>query len=217
MPYKRKYRKRRPIRRRRKRNGNFNKTLLGKSHAATLKYSDGYSLNAGTPPLVATQVMRCNGIFDPDATGVGHQPRGRDQLQALYDHNTVVGSTITVKFTPAPSATHPLIVGIALKDSSTVEATLNGYLEGRYTSYKVMTLNDHAIVKMNFSTKKYFNAHNIISNSLFRGSAVADPSEQAFFHIFAGSLNASDPTATDCSVVIKYAVVFNEPKNPAQS
>ena len=39
-----------------------------------------------------------NGAFDPNLTGVGHQPRGFDQFMAGYETFTVTGSKISVNF-----------------------------------------------------------------------------------------------------------------------
>lgn len=44
-----------------------------------MNYEDVYNI---TPP--GQRQWRLNSIFDPDYTGVGHQPRGHDQWQAFY-------------------------------------------------------------------------------------------------------------------------------------
>jgi len=48
-----------------------------------LVYADGVRLNSGVTDFAA-HVFRGNSIFDPDFTGVGHQPLGHDQWAALY-------------------------------------------------------------------------------------------------------------------------------------
>ena len=40
--------------------------------------------------------MRLNSLFDPNLSGLGHQPRGFDQLMAVYEKYTVVAAKITV-------------------------------------------------------------------------------------------------------------------------
>jgi len=45
----------------------------------------------------AQHTFRCNNIYDPDATGGGHQPRHFDILAEVYDHYTVLGSKMTAK------------------------------------------------------------------------------------------------------------------------
>lgn len=64
-----------------------------------LHYCDvvGLSASAGNPGIWQ---FRMNGVFDPDLTGVGHQPQWYDQLSAVYQYVTVVGSRIKVTFIP---------------------------------------------------------------------------------------------------------------------
>ena len=47
---------------------------------------------------------RANSIFDPDYTGVGHQPRFRDVLAGIYERYAVESSTIEVTFWTAGSS-----------------------------------------------------------------------------------------------------------------
>lgn len=45
-----------------------------------LAYNDRITLTQGTAGLPAVHVFRLNSLFDPDLTGVGHQPRYHDAL-----------------------------------------------------------------------------------------------------------------------------------------
>lgn len=65
-----------------------------------------------------TQVMRANSVFDPDQSGIGHQPRGFDQMTSLYDHYRVLKSTITV-WGCQRQATQPTMISVAPTQSST--------------------------------------------------------------------------------------------------
>lgn len=58
-----------------------------------LRYADSISLTAST----ATQSFRLSSIFDPDYTGVGHQPMFHDQLQLIYGRYRVRGAKITCR------------------------------------------------------------------------------------------------------------------------
>lgn len=50
-----------------------------------------------TQIFVTDQVYRLNSLFDPDETGVGHQPYGYDQITPLYRNYKV--NAVRVKFT----------------------------------------------------------------------------------------------------------------------
>lgn len=51
------------------------------------KYSDVFALGAGSG---STFLYRLNSVFDPNRTGVGHQPQGFDQLATLYNRYRVI-------------------------------------------------------------------------------------------------------------------------------
>jgi len=88
----------------------------------TLRYVDTFRLTggAGTP---GANTFRFNSLFDPDLTGVGHQPMYYDQLcgaagSAPYSRYRVLGAKITVKYmienAPALAAANlgPVLVGL---------------------------------------------------------------------------------------------------------
>jgi len=62
-----------------------------------LRYSDQITLNPSTGAN-AHYRFRANSIFDPDYSGVGHQPYGHDNLQAIYRSYVVDKAVLT--FTP---------------------------------------------------------------------------------------------------------------------
>lgn len=174
------------------------------------------------PPLGAPGVFvfSANGLYDPNITQVGHQPRGFDQLMQLYDHYVVLGSTITVQFYNTHANNN--ICFVALKDSATPQTSLNDYLEGRNVAYKcgTGTLETHSIttITKNFSAKKFLGRSSVLSDPELKGSASANPIEQAYYHI---GLGTHSPTADEGTVRfvarISYLVCLIEPKQPAQS
>lgn len=83
-----------------------------------LRYVQEVQLDAGTGTY-SQNLFRCNSLFDPDYTGVGHQPKGFDEWAGVYNHYTVMKSTITAKaVTQTTSHTLPGIAGILLTSSS---------------------------------------------------------------------------------------------------
>lgn len=58
---------------------------------ATLYYTENLVINsfAGTYSLME---MSVNGLFDPNITHIGHQPRGFDQYMSFFDHYIVLES-----------------------------------------------------------------------------------------------------------------------------
>lgn len=66
---------------------------------AMLKYVQTFSLSTIAGGLGGPeQVFRLNGLFDPDLTGVGHQPYGYDQITSIYNKYRVLGFSATIDF-----------------------------------------------------------------------------------------------------------------------
>lgn len=206
----------------------YQKAPLPNRFAAKLRYSATTSINPGAVGIAGVQVFSCNGIYDPDITGVGHQPRGFDQFMTMYDHFCVVGSKITVTFFHKYGLSYTnLLVGINLKDDTTVYTNSNDYMEGRNVITATMPcvtggtaagLATQRKLSKAFSTRKFLGRPNPTNSQYLLGSAASNPQEQAFYHVWcAPTVSAIDDEALGINVVIDYLVIFMEPRQPSQS
>lgn len=204
----------------------FAKAPMPNKFATKLRYAETFTIDPEALGFAGTHVFSHNGIYDPNITGVGHQPRGFDQIMPMYDHYTVIGSKITVTFTSAgiAGAGGPLLVGIACKDSATTSPNVNDYMEGRNVVSRVLnrsssSAESHSItLTKTCSTKKFLGVSKPLANALIRGDSANNPNEQAYYHLFAALVTGTaDAPVIEASVVIDYLVVFTEPKQPAQS
>ena len=93
-----------------------------------LRYSTNLSLNA-TSGVIAYNLFRCNSIFDPDYTGVGHQPYGHDTYQQIYNHYRVESAVISVSHCTGVNG----VLGISLTDDTTVETDYDTVKERKGT------------------------------------------------------------------------------------
>lgn len=81
------------------------------------KYSDVFTLTPGN----STYVFNLNSVYDPNRTGVGHQPQGFDQLAALYNRYRVIscswvincGSDVPVRVGTLPTNDIPLLISMS--------------------------------------------------------------------------------------------------------
>lgn len=221
---------RRTYRRRYKRNMlSFNKAPMPNKFAVKLRYAESYSIDPGVGGITGVRVIRANSLNDPDRTGGGHQPRGFDQLMAMYDHFVVIGSKITVMFNTGGTTGigGAFIVGISLKDSDTTAADKNEYMEGRNVVSRQLLkgagsatsiVQDRCTLKKTFSARKFLGRSKPLSDPELKGGSGSNPTEQAFFHIFAQLMNSSlDANPIEVQVVIDYLAVLIEPKQPTQS
>lgn len=185
---------------------------------ATLKtrliYEDVITINPGAG-AAGTHVFSANGVYDPDITGVGHQPRGRDEIAALYNHYTVTAAYIQVR---ACKHNGEELWGVAVRDDATGFTTINDFAEYRNSKYMISNtigvrqeLLSHKVVPKQFLGKKDTFEDDI---SALVG---ANPAEQVYFHVVMGDLYGGDAAATGFEVRISYYVTFSEPKPLAQS
>lgn len=206
-------------------NSKFPLNAFPNSYTAKLRYVEEITLNPAAGGIVS-YVFRANDCFDPNLTGVGHQPKGFDELMARYDHFSVIGSKMIVKYMPnTPQAGNTSYMGIYLSDNGTRvtgHANVADLLESRAAG-RYITVGDSAfsgrknMVYSTFSAKKFFRKKEIIGDSLYRGDIATSPTEQAYFEIYSASVGSVDSSAVNLLVSIDYLVVFTERKYLAQS
>lgn len=175
-----------------------------------LRYSDqfGISISSG----VGFHVFSANGLFDVDITGVGHQPLVFDQMMGLYDHYTVINSKLKLSLMNGTSSVG--LATVALNDDSSTP-TLISMREGPKSQTKPWTSNLSPVIVSYFNAKSFF-GDNVENNSLYRGSAASNPTEQAYY-----AIRLDEPSLLtftfEIFVEIEYTVLWSELKlqNPS--
>lgn len=184
-----------------------------------MRYNDQITLNPGAAGIADSVVIHGNSLYDPIVAAGGHQPRGFDQLMALYDHFVVIGSKITVSF-QATSIADNIYVGIAIRDSATTTTDFNDYMEGGNVVSKPLALigATPTVLSIATSPRKFLGRSKVMADPELKGSAAGNPTEGLYYHIFcAASDAASDPAAVDVVLNVDYSAIFIEPKVPTQS
>lgn len=77
--------------------GIFNGIGIPRCLFCKLSFTARLTLSSNTVTVAAHQ-FRLNSTFDPDVTGTGTQPYGRDQVAGMYGHYIVNGATVKVTF-----------------------------------------------------------------------------------------------------------------------
>lgn len=184
--------------------------------AVRLNYAttNGATSIAGT---AAQYVLSCNGMFDPDITGTGHQPKGFDQIMPFYDHYTVIGSRIFVEF--QNNEQHPIRVGIMIRDQNPGTLGNNITAIGEYRFKKFITLDgttrggkSWGSVSMALNPAKYLGRSHPMSDPDMKGTVAANPVEQCFFVVYAYALDATSTVDVTMAIKIDYSRIFTEPR-----
>lgn len=195
---------------------------ISKSQIVRLRYIDVIELDpvAGVP---YSHVFSANSIYDPNTSGVGHQPLGHDEWQQFYSHATVLGSKIKATFLPTTNtvATGNSIVSVKLQADSVALTEFYGTLEQPETKWRTVGLSNAengATLYHKFSAKKFFGVKNVSDADNLRGTFGGNPADQAYFHItIQGIDSAINPDPVKCVVSIEYICLLTEPKKLLQS
>lgn len=197
---------------------------IPKKFVAKLKYYQKVSINPGAAGIPGVHIFRGNSLFDPDFTGVGTQPRGFDQFMTMFDHYVVIGSKITVRFSASTQLDECLVVGVTKRDGSSTFVTPTDYQEYSWNKSRLLAPGDTGRgygysppVISYVGSNKFLGRSKPLSDPQLKGSALTNPDEVWFYHVYGYPLSVNDTAACNAEVWIEYTAVFIEPKLPAQS
>lgn len=183
---------------------------------ARLRYVDNIQMSSASG-VMGTHFFRANSIYDPDFTGTGHQPMGRDEMANYFNHYVVVGAKLTVEWLNASadsSSETPTLVGCYTTADTTLTYTdLNSYREAKRGDIKTLQWVFMPTTRAKYSAKKFYNVANVKDNYDRLGAAVgSNPTEGAFFLIACQGIGTGSASLT-ARVTIDYIVDFSEPKD----
>lgn len=192
---------------------------FGKKFYTKLRYNEAHFFPAGTSNNFASSYkMRLNSCYDPNLTGLGHQPRGFDELTSIYEKYTVVGAKITVCY--VSNSTTPAVVGLRTVDgneSSIVDKKVA--IENGDSSWKYMANfnggSNKQVISRTVNCKKFFNQKNIVGTDKFTLDANENPAldDAIIGEIWVAPISATQVHGqTMVDITIEYQVVFTEPK-----
>lgn len=195
-----------------------------KSARQKLQYSDLINLPAVTGANISEYRFACNGMYDPDITGTGHQPHYFDQAMQFYDHFTVLGAKITVSGAANDNNTD-MMVSIRTSDSGNSLGDAIDIMENKRSHYIYVPAyargpNGRWSITQKFSASKFFgkSKSSIVNSDLYRGNVSGNPTELAYFVIEAWDVTkTAGLTNTPVTVTVQYYASFNEPKSITQS
>ena len=207
--YRRRTRRRRPRRRRRKRRRYGLRTRVTQGLPDSLMVTLTYGFQFVTTEIAISNLeqLRGNSCFDPDFTGIGHQPHYFDQYAAFYGRYMVYSSSVALKM--RNNTTTAVTVGLwPSVDSSTVVSNGDSLREQPYVRTRLLAPGDGAaIVRLNHR----------MTTSKMRGGTVfsdewgalisANPSRQWYWNIFQVS-PSGDAVGVVTTGILKLRVRF---------
>lgn len=188
--------------------------------AAKLIYCEKeISVNPGLG-VAATYQFALSSLFDPNVTGVGHQPSGFDQYMAMYSDFLVTDCVYKVVFDYAAqtSGASALIVGCTVNDDSATTTDCRRYIENGNTQYKVVSARGDGTCTASISgSVDMAKAHGVpftqyIADNIFRGTASASPSEMIYLDVWAQDIDTGDAGTCKLFVELQFSCIFYGPK-----
>jgi len=192
----------------------------------TLKYCETVTINCGAAGALGYYSWRANSLFDPNLTGVGHQPMGRDAWSAIYSRYVVMRSRCIATYTVASSATDaPTGFGLLIHETGSLSGSGSTLMEQGRSVYRVVSSssasNSNSAIRLfaEFDTKKWFGIKDVADNSDTFGAVVgSNPSQTPCFVTWIQDLaTAADLPAIYVTVEIEYDVHFTCPMEQVAS
>jgi len=181
-----------------------------------LRYCD---LNTLTSTLgsIGRYVFRWNSTFDPDLTGVGHQPLYRDTFAGIYDQYSVVSATAKIKF--INPGTDPIRVGVVTDDDNTGSTTVDTLCEQAHGQHVLLppmagSLSSHTF-NISWDCKKILTIDPFTSEA-YKTAVGSDPTEQSDLHVwFNNAIAGTSVCYFDIELI--QTVLWTELSTPVQS
>lgn len=175
---------------------------------AKLKYTDVIKVSPGA--LTSSYVFNLNSLYDPDRTGVGHQPMMFDEWSTLYNRYKVHGCSwkISVSFPNTQTATC-----VYPSNTSAASADITDAAERRYatikqtagasTSHNIVKFKGYAKMRKLYGRKELENKDEALIS--------ASPTEIACLHLFSSSMDGATNISSYYLVIelVYYAELFD--------
>lgn len=191
--------------------------VLGNSYGGTLKYYERVTPTAPAAANVVNEyIFNLNSIYDPNVSGGGHQPYGRDTLATLYERYRVYKVKYCITARPAgnTATVHYAVVHDAALTYNNADPST--FFEQPHCQYVVAKMDAPVRLKGTVNLQKFFGvARSEYNDDRFQATFGTSPAELIRLS-FGHSSSGGTPSIT-YDVYLKYYVKCMDPKMLAQS
>lgn len=163
-------------------------------------------------------LFNINSLYDPDRTGIGHQPLGYDQLSALYNNYRVLGSSIRVWARNDTDST-PFKILISTSSNTSGPAGIDAAQEGRVKTRmggdqgKVMFVKAYRKMPTVFGVTK----EQYLIEKDYGADVGSNPVNCGIWQVWVEPFDESSTIGISVKVEITYYARFTSPKWVIQS
>jgi len=171
-------------------------------------------------------VFAANGMYDPNITGTGHQPKGFDQLMLFFQHYQVLGARILVNaYSDINNTLGAAQLAIAVQRSTTVLGWTSMLESGNCTHGFLPAIPEGGgpvvpFMRNAVKIADFQSIPDIMNDDTTKGTASGNPATLVYFVIYTVVQDfGGTPTSFHIygDVVVEYDAVFTEPLQIGQS
>lgn len=184
----------------------------------THKYSERTTIT-NTAGVINYHNMSVNSVYDPNATGSGHQPLYYDQLNVIYGRYVVIASKAKVTFFPSTLTNVPAQVCLFINDDTNVTDNVLSYVSEQPSSkvrYLPANTTDFKTLSTRFSAKKTF-GKGYLNNPAYYAAPGANPTTMNYFTLAVQPYDASSNYTLNAVWEMEYTVMWCERNDVATS
>nr|QTE03410.1 MAG: putative capsid protein [Phoenicopteridae CRESS-DNA-virus sp.] len=177
-----------------------------------LRYVNAHAA-VSTSGGISTIVYRMNGPFDPDLTGIGHQPMYWDRYAAIYQSYRVLGARLTAIVSPqsiVSTGNQPVInFGISGSTASTTMGT-NPYNRMEQNDSITTLINQHsAPTKLSFAYSPEIKLGRPAGDDTVGAFVSTNPVTQYYAHVWVNDESAAASTNILVKIEVEYTIEFH--------
>lgn len=198
---------------------NVNKSLqpIASRYICKTKYATTIATSSG----IGQYIFNLNSLFDPDRTGIGHQPYGYDTLSTMYNRYRVISCSYRVNQSSASTGT-PVVIGAMPSNDQLIVFTNMGEMienpRAKYVAQNVgggvtyLTGNSYIPALMGRNKAQY------MADDQYGSVVTGSPGELALLYL--QTFNGFDGTnlgGIGLHVVLEFVVEWYDVKHQIQS
>lgn len=201
-----------------------NKTPLPERYKAKFRYSQTVQVMTGTAGVTGTsQRFSLSSMYDPDFTGLGHQPYGFDQFDAFYGKYKVDKAKVTLIWSTVGASSDVACIS-AIQPSNVASNISNTNLDTLIekqicNSIYLSPSGNNRVVEQTFTVdlRKIFGVKSgQYDDEAYEAAFNASPTNQVYLDVNVASPSGAGSVSTTCSVLIEYmSTLFNRKALPA--
>lgn len=195
-----------------------NKTPLPERYKAKFRYAQTVQVSTGSAGVTGTsQRYSLSSMYDPDITGLGHQPYGFDQFDAFYGKYKVDKCKVTLVWSTVGASSD--VACLSAIQPSNVATNISGtnldtLIEKQIcNSIYLSPSGNNRVVEQTFTVdlRKIFGVKSgQYDDEAYEAAFNASPTNQVYLDVNVASPSGASSVTCTCSVLIEYmCTMFN--------